>query len=91
MVLIKVTQYHIIKGHQKSCHFCPVALAIADVMKNTAMGRKDVTVYTTSYFVGDYTAPLPAFVSNFIHNYDFNDIMGEPFEFELNIPAEYLK
>ncbi len=90
MVLIKVTQEHIDKGCSGSCAYCPIAIAISELVSI----KYTTLVYTYSFCIlglePAYHGELPDKARVFIENYDYmNDV--NPIEFELNIPAHFLR
>jgi len=87
---IEVTQEHIEKGQQSNCVACPVALALRERLDS------DVTLYVASDHVFMVKFPhrvnlrLSAEVQKFIAGFDNKASGLNPFEFELDIPQEYL-
>lgn len=87
---INVTQHHIDIGKQQSLDFCPVALAIKDVV-----GFPWVLVSPGVVFLGgviecmrlmglDKRMPLPEIASRFVEAFDEGDPVA-PFQFELEV------
>lgn len=91
---IAVTELHIEKGTRIVSTLCPVALAINEVLNNSARSGvcKD---YFTIYDVlkdkeGDAIYFLNPLVTEAIDSFDAGKKML-PLEFEVDIPEEYLK
>lgn len=83
---IQVKQDHIRGGIQLDCKHCPIAIAVGEIVKTKVF----VKVRKTSITVGNRTQNLPESAKDFITNFDlFREV--KPFEFEIDIPAKYLK
>lgn len=80
---ISVTQDHIDHGKRRDCCNCPVALAARDA------GCPAPVVFL-GHFYPNWTAMpearlgLPAFVTAFIHRFDYTQNKVSPFEFEVD-------
>ncbi len=93
MTHIKVTQDHIDVGRRKCTSECPIALAVASIVRPVVEPR----VYTRSIMLRktdptergiDFTLPQAAV--DFIASFDAKmDV--DPIEFDLDIPADFLK
>jgi hypothetical protein len=81
---IKVTEENIRNGQAYSTLFCPIALAIRDVLPDARV--------SSEFIVDDgYTIILPQTARDFILRFDFPDCHlspASPFEFEIDIPDE---
>lgn len=81
---IKVTQKHIDEGLRWNCSYCPIALAIKELLKVAVVSVNARTVY----FPFDIKSEkLPLNISTFIKRFDAGCIVY-PIEFELEIPHE---
>jgi hypothetical protein len=90
-MVINVTQEHISKGKRLACHECPVALAIAEVVKpeHEVMVDCDISILNQSAGIL-WDAEYPPEVEEFIRAFD-GDQPVEPFSFELDIPRDLLR
>lgn len=101
-VTVKVTQAHIDEGTQGCCRTCPIAKAIAEVLKPGSKFRvhRDTVqffderctedmIYVGDGYIGCAKLDVNAVV--FIRRFDScnDDVIGavKPFEFELHVPA----
>ena len=82
-MIIQVKQEHIDNGYEGNCYRCPIALAIKDVVKDSA--EVIVGINMVTFVAGKYFPPIPLSqeVENFIIQFDngVKDLM--PFSFEL--------
>lgn len=84
---IKVTENHIAQGEKESCSYCPVALAISEVI---GLGDEDYIKVTDNVEIGimvkkemhHYQFEYPNNVCEFINKFD-RGLVVEPFEFDL--------
>lgn len=91
---IKVTAEHIKNGHTCKSRICPVALALMEVIDNL---RYYVEVWARKIYIypreGNYpkeTITSPERVIIFVARYDAGLEDAKPFEFEIEIPEQYL-
>lgn len=92
-VLIRVTQDDIKQGTKGSCTGCPIALAIGRILNPNyyvTVGRSSIMLYAVIRFFCEWRMEPPKEVSDFIVAFDKRQVV-EPFEFEVDIPEEYLK
>lgn len=81
---IKVGQRHIDKGRKCISHSCPIALAIAEHLKDaTYVSVSDETIFI-NYHGHEATYQTPIIAANFIKDFDASEKV-EPFEFELEV------
>lgn len=88
-MLVKVTQEYIDKGCPQSSKYCPVALAVSDLVKD----RVWITVGLYSIVLGNNDlggVTLFHCERSKIIRFDVKRKMN-PFEFDLEIPKDYLK
>lgn len=87
-IRVQVTERNIVLGNPHSEDSCPVALALKDA------GVIDPLVTDCIHLHDRYVAladvELPYEVRQFINDFD-KDVEVDPFEFEVDIPAECLK
>lgn len=94
---LEVTQKMIDSGCRQSCRLCPVANAIAPHIKDgyeATVGPSTVNIRkaTTNVSLGEivHQIGLPFAVTSFIRKFDVH-LKVEPFSFEIDIPAIYLR
>jgi len=90
---ITVTQDDIDKGLSHSCTRCPIALAIARVIKHPFVGSVTndvlyIVILDIRHF--DCEIDLPKVAKIFVCAFDTIPNTVIPFEFDLNIPEKYL-
>ena len=87
MVLVKVTEEHIKNGLLRSSIYCPVALAIKEILNRIDNGKKAFTgVFVCIIYDEEHTSRttyLPNEASDWIKKHDRREKV-EPFEFELD-------
>jgi len=92
--LIAVTQLHTEKGHRLVSTQCPVALAINDLLIDSARASvyKDYFIILNAVEEARESEDIliPENVGLVISDYDLTGKML-PFEFEIDIPDKYLK
>ena len=85
---IEVTQQHIDDGMKESCSGCPVALAINELLLESAsanVGGTSVAFYTTND-TSALLSFLPQEAANFIREFDCG-LPVYPFNFEIEFPS----
>lgn len=85
-VTVDVTRNHIQRGTRSNCGYCPIALAIKEIIK----GPYDFSVRAASICFTKRSYQLPESAQNFICDFDAGWKVI-PFSFELDIGEEYLK
>ena len=90
---IQVTEKHIKNGEPRSCEFCPIALAIKEVLGENVFVNNNFEVNWRSLDAiidGDlFCHTLPKEASQFIDMFDDNSKV-RPLEFELDL-EQYLQ
>jgi hypothetical protein len=92
-VKIQVTQKHIDEGQPRRCSECPVSMAIQEkVIGQVQSLNKIITLWHPDGITYHDINPVPASITEFIDIFD-NWRKGTclPFEFELDIPEQYLR
>ncbi len=95
-VLISVTAANIVMGLRKHCERCPVALAVEPHLKPWLKPYVTSTVIEicrkNPFLRCLAIVQIPEKVIDFMYDFDFScpRPKWEPFEFELDIPGEYL-
>lgn len=87
--LIQVTSHHINEGKFRSPYSCPIAKALEE-KQILFHGVTQEGIDLCSTLEDDKRIPLPDNAVEFIHAYDEGQAV-KPFEFEVEIPSEYLK
>lgn len=86
MAIFTVESKHISYGTQMSSKYCPIALALQEAFAtdNVFVGAREVTIYFNNdrNYKGKFI--LPYEVTRFIRRFD-NNLLVNPFEFELNL------
>ena len=92
MTTIKLTQFYIDNGKRRSCRECPIALAILDVLDTGVSIKVDHgSIRLKRYHdLKSTEVMLPKAACGFIALFD-RQYEVSPFDFELDIPAQYLK
>jgi hypothetical protein len=98
-MMIKVEQRHLAHGYAHDCFACPIALAINEVLKphyGISVNAEFIGIwagrdtrknpYGTEFL---WKTECPELAKKFIGLFDF-ERGAKPFEFELDIPAEFL-
>lgn len=95
MTTIRVTASDILAGKMKNCDSCPIANAIDGVLRPEYMAK----VFESKVQIGahdmkrewliKHEIPMPERAGDAIFEFDTKGTM-EPFEFEIEIPNEYL-
>lgn len=102
-VPVSVTADDIVAGHPRNCRDCPIASAVRRVCGDGCCCRvvlKTVTIWHQAH--GPIRIPLPPEATTFIRVFDglvdaVCGVLGlppatpQPFTFDLDIPAEYLR
>lgn len=91
-IKIKVTEKHLEKGERAAAFYCPIALALKDVVNDdTSAG---VTYESIQFRLGIQTQTnkinTPKKVYDTMGRFDMGKDV-KPFEFELDIPEMYLR
>lgn len=87
--IITVKQEHINEGKFRSPYSCPIAKALKEKQILFHGVTQEGIDFTTS-FADDTRVALPDEAIQFINDFD-EHIPVKPFEFEINIPEQYLK
>ena len=94
MITVDVTQEYIDKGCRGGAGSCPVARAINAILKDSCSAYVSDNQFVLHDKVKSIASqeerPLPSIVTEFIKDFD-NDYIVKPFQFELDIPEQYLK
>jgi hypothetical protein len=102
-VIVEVRDDHISRGEKEDCAYCPVALAINELLDpnyHSEVANRHAVVYSEasaiSIFHAEWLAPMyetdevPEELFNFVEMFD-NEIEVKPFSFKISLPAEILK
>jgi hypothetical protein len=90
---ISVTEKHIEDGNQKDGCDCAVSLALKEVI-DPKIGEpfsSPMVIHLISSEVGISFVQTPPEVSRFIQRFDQDKRLVSPFDFNLDIPSDYLK
>src|SRR5690554_2548277 len=92
MVKIEVKQEHIDEGTEQSCFSCPIALAIADLLKEDFYARvfSLIEIRRERNHEILYSDKASSEMNEFMNMFD-RGYPVKPFSFELDIPTELLK
>jgi len=93
IVTIKVTQECIDKGKRTNCEKCPVALAVRPLIKApyfATVGGASVNIRLNATEV-EKSISLPYEAACFINDFDAMNKVPKPFEFQIDIPVQYLE
>ncbi len=82
-MIIKVTKKHITSGNG-TCHNCPVALALRDVVKNS---NTTISVDDEEIRIGDAYYDTSKKIADFINRYD-EGFKVKPFSFRFKDPND---
>ncbi len=91
MTTIKLSHRDIVKGERRNCGACPIALSVNRRLKPGFHCEIENTygyVYNRKR-VKHFKLPLNAVA--FIQDFDSQEVDVEPFQFEVDIPNEYLR
>lgn len=89
IVIVKVTKNHIRTGIACSTAFCPIALAIHEMVRNSVHVSVIPECVSLTLYVR-YTIDLPIQCSRFIKDFDYHKFV-DPITFTLDIPERFLK
>lgn len=100
-ITIQVTDKHINEGIKSACNFCPVALAVKEILKeeffpiviNSFIGICNKKNEISSLYDGRDILQkilLTQEISGFIENFDFGQTV-KPISFNISIEEKYLK
>lgn len=93
MTTINVTQQHIDKGCRIQASNCPIALAIDELLKEPLQAwvcQSNIGIGAEGEERFRYQENTPESAKEFITRFDAGEPV-EPFSFDLDIPAEFLK
>ncbi len=83
-MIIKVSDKHIKDGMKGKANYCPIALALREVVNTD-----NVSVDGSEIVIDKEFLPTPGVAESFIGQFDGNKPV-KPFSFELNVPERYL-
>lgn len=96
MPLVQVTLEDIDNGFREDCQYCPVARALRRVLLPEFVGEAQqsrISIYNANRQHWEeelWSCATPMVANQFINDFDKKREV-KPFEFELDIPDEYLK
>lgn len=89
-MIITVTKENIEQGVAKNCRKCPIALAVAALIRPDVTLQIDEICCILNMGAHHDTFSLPCSARKFINHFDKQQEVA-PFKFELDIPTQYLQ